>query len=190
MELSHASDDSGRPYYRERWERLPGDEHGTGFRLAMRRTGGAVDALVVAVGDHFNYAVGRRFKSDDQGRSITGWHPRCKSLVELVDEAIASGDWGVAVSYLTTDDGHGTILSGWRVDLSIRPWNRGRTLFDILLASGLASGACRGGVVPEALVRASRRTHYRGGNQDGPYAWEASSWARITGKFSSALSGT
>ncbi|KAL7549007.1 hypothetical protein ACHAWF_012273 [Thalassiosira exigua] len=171
MEQSHAPDDSGRPYYRERWERLSGDCDSMGFRLAMRRMGGSVDAAVVAVGDHFNYAVGRRFKSDDEGRSIRGRYPRCKSLVELVDAAVESGDRDAAMSYLTTDGGHGTISSEWRVDLSLRPWNRGRTLFEILLPSGVASGDGHSGQAFPASVRASQRMPNGGGKRDDPYVW-------------------
>ena len=128
-ELSHATDSFGQCYYSEQWERIESDYFGKGLRLAMRTKDGEYDAIIVAVGDHFNYIKSRQFTGNETS------YPHANNLVELVDSAIECGDRSTAISYLTLDGGHGTISSGWRVDCSIRPWNHGRRLFECISSS-------------------------------------------------------
>lgn len=128
IEWSYATDYNGQSYYQERWKRLPGDEQGNGFRLAMRKkitNDSQTDGIIVAVGDHFNYMIGRDLSSGDTKR-----YSNTKSLVELVDAAIANGDRNTAISYLSLKGGHGTISSGWVVDCSIQSWAHGKRLID------------------------------------------------------------
>ncbi|KAL3776352.1 hypothetical protein HJC23_010620 [Cyclotella cryptica] len=135
-EWSYATDENGQCYYSERWERLPCDDFGNGLRLAMRRRLRAsddknihVDAILVAVGDHFNYIIGR------EPLQYAKKYPNANTLVEIVDTAIACGDRDTAISYLSLDGGHGTISSGWVVDCSIQSWRHGTRVFDCIAQS-------------------------------------------------------
>ena len=83
------------------------------------------DGIIVAVGDHFNYMIGRDLSSGDTKR-----YSNTNNLVELVDAAIANGDRNTAISYLSLKGGHGTISSGWVVDCSIQSWVHGKRLID------------------------------------------------------------
>ena len=133
-EWSYATDDNGQCYYWERWERINGDEFGQGLRLAMRRKKKRVssghdedvDAIIVAVGDHFNYIVGRQLL-EAQTR-----YPDANNTVELVDLSLQNGDRETAISYLSLAGGHGTISSGWKVDCALQPWQHGKSVFDCL----------------------------------------------------------
>ena len=127
-EWSFATDEHKQSYYYERWERIKGDEAGKGFRLAMRRkmkNGEAADGIMVVVGDHFNYILGRNLN----GREVR-CPPNANNLVELVDAALENNDRETAISYLTLDGGHGTVSSGWKIDCAIQPWNHSINLFD------------------------------------------------------------
>ncbi|KAL7506066.1 hypothetical protein ACHAXN_003413 [Cyclotella atomus] len=133
IEWSYATDYYAQSYYHERWERLPGDEHGAGLRLAMRKriirtdySSPHSDGIIVAVGDHFNYIIGRNLAGSVQR------YPNASNLVELVDSAIANRDRSTAISYLTLHGGHGTISSGWIVDCAIQPWKHGKRLISCL----------------------------------------------------------
>lgn len=134
IEWSYATDYNSQSYYHERWERLPGDEHGTGLRLAMRKRivryndngSSHLDGIIVAVGDHFNYMIGRDLAGCERR------YPNASNLVELVDSAIANRDRSTAISHLSLHGGHGTISSGWIVDCAIQPWKHGKRLIDCL----------------------------------------------------------
>ena len=128
-EWSYSTDENGQCYYWEKWERISGDEFGKGLRLAMRRRKSIsgnkddVDAIIVAVGDHFNYI---------EGRKCLDLHTRyadASNTVELVDLALQNGDRETAISYLSLTGGHGTISSGWKVDCALEPWFHGKNLF-------------------------------------------------------------
>ena len=128
-EWSFSTDNNGQSYYKETWERIAGDDFGRGFRLAMRRKEkvGNRDAILVAVGDHFNFIVGRQSSTDLHKR-----YANARNTVELVDSAIRNGDRDTAMSYLSLAGGHGTISSGWRVDCAIQPWQHGKRVFNCL----------------------------------------------------------
>ena len=131
-EWSYATDENGQSYYWEKWERITGDELGQGLRLAMRKKKqvpsreGCDDAILVAVGDHFNYIVGRQFLD------LHTRYGDASNTVELVDLAIQNGDRDTAISYLSLAGGHGTISSGWKIDCALQPWQHGKSVFDCL----------------------------------------------------------
>ncbi|KAG7337316.1 hypothetical protein IV203_030139 [Nitzschia inconspicua] len=148
-ELAYAKDDWGQHYYFERWERYPRGIDDEGGRLAIRlassrkrkSTDGTdstdahsrpcdqpKDGILVLVGDHFNYITSRAFSGKE-----TAYPPSTvSSLVQLVDEAVAQGDLDTARSYLSVEAGHGTVSSGWKLDCTIPPWNKGRTLSETM----------------------------------------------------------
>jgi len=125
IESSFATDEYKQSYYTERWERRKGDDDGNGFRLALRKKkvhGDDSDGIIVVVGDHFNYILGRQ---------LFEYERTFDSLVELVDAAIENNDRDTAIMYLNRlDGGHGTISSNWEIDCSIQPWNHGKNVFE------------------------------------------------------------
>lgn len=128
-ETSYATDENGQSYYFELWERIPSDE--PGFRLAIRKRANAsgfdeADGIIVALGDHFNYILGRQFTGGERT------YPSASSTVELVDMALDSGDRESAISYLTINGGHGRISTGWKIDCSVHPWLLGNNVFRCL----------------------------------------------------------
>lgn len=130
-EWSYATDENGQCYYWEKWERIAGDEGGRGLRLAMRKkNGGDNDAILVAVGDHFNYIVGRPFLALQHTR-----YRDAGNTVALVDLAIQQGDRETAISHLSLAGGHGTISSGWRIDCALQPWQHGKNVFECLIGN-------------------------------------------------------
>ncbi|KAL7456324.1 hypothetical protein ACHAWC_007841 [Mediolabrus comicus] len=128
-EWSYSTDENGQCYYWEKWERISGDEFGKGLRLAMRRRKSISgnkndgDAIIVAVGDHFNYIEGRKFLD------LHTRYADVSNTVDLVDLALQNGDRETAISYLSLMGGHGTISSGWKVDCALQPWQHGKNLF-------------------------------------------------------------
>jgi len=129
-EWSYAIDKHAQSYYFETWQRLKGDENGKGLCLAMTKKkgghddGDGNDGILVVVGDHFNYILGRHWTGVELA------YPDANNLVELVDSSIGNGDRETAISYLSLDGGHGTISSGWKIDCSTQSWNHGRNVFD------------------------------------------------------------
>mmetsp|Transcript_17436 Transcript_17436/g.37667 ORF Transcript_17436/g.37667 Transcript_17436/m.37667 type:complete len:434 (-) Transcript_17436:2550-3851(-) len=127
-EWSYSTDENAQSYYFETWQRIEGDENGEGLRLAMRKKNNGqdddTDGILVVVGDHFNYILGRQLSGHEKA------YPDATNLVELVDSAIENGDRESAISYLSLDGGHGTISSGWTIDCSIQSWNHGMRVFD------------------------------------------------------------
>ena len=135
LELSVADDEGGAPYYFERWSRYPGGSEDAGAprgSLSLRACQGASeaahspprDALIVVVGDHFNYVVARPVPWEvlpKYGRSLT----------EVVDTAIARGERGVAEACVLLEAGHGRVHPGWTVDASLQPWRVGKPLADV-----------------------------------------------------------
>ena len=85
-----------------------------------------VDAMLAAVGDHFNYIVGRQFLD------VHTRYRDASNTVELVDLALQNGDRDTAISYLSLAGGHGTISSGWKIDCALQPWQHGKSVFDCL----------------------------------------------------------
>ena len=130
-EWSYATDENGQCYYWEKWERISGDELGQGLRLAMRKKKKQLssDAILVAVGDHFNYIVGR------ESLDLHTRYRDASNTVELVDLALQNGDRDTAISHLSLAGGHGTISSGWKIDCALQPWHHGKSVFDCLLCN-------------------------------------------------------
>ena len=160
LELSWANDDGGAPYYFERWTRYEGGTPGEASRdtIALRAHAAPAaaagtstsqsahrpprDALVVVVGDHFNYVVERPI----------GWEALAKyggSLVGVVDAAISSGERAVAEACVLLEAGHGRVSAGWRVDASLQPWRIGKPLSDVFGGEGGGGGS--GPSLAEAL---------------------------------------
>jgi hypothetical protein len=120
-EYSFATDEIGQHYYFEQWE-LRGVENEP--RLALRKSAGqGRDGIIVLVGNHFNYVLARTLRGgeDDYGQ---------KSLVAIVDAAVAAGDLETARSYLSIEGGHGTVSSQWKLDCAIPPWQEGTKLWE------------------------------------------------------------
>ncbi|VEU37952.1 unnamed protein product [Pseudo-nitzschia multistriata] len=134
-EFSYATDNNGQHYYFEQWDRLPNGNPAP--RLALRvspsekrkssteQSEGSLckqqDGVFVLVGDHFNYVMGRKLSGEKRPYEVA-------SLVDLVDDAVASGDLATARSHLGIEGGHGTVSSGWKLDCTIPHWNGGKTL--------------------------------------------------------------
>eukprot|EP00986_Skeletonema_menzelii_P006566 scaffold2497_cov117-Skeletonema_menzelii.AAC.1 len=87
------------------------------------------DAILVAVGDHFNYIVGR------ESLDLHTRYRDASNTVELVDLALQNGDRDTAISHLSLAGGHGTISSGWKIDCALQPWHHGKSVFDCLLCN-------------------------------------------------------
>jgi hypothetical protein len=144
LELSYASDDSGAPYYWERWTRYEGGACGGGgggqvpATVALRAslvaqeevaqgahataaTLVARDALLVVAGDHFNYVVQRPVPWERLA-------PLGGSCAAVVDAAITQGDRALAEACVLLEAGHGRVSSGWVVDASLQPWRIGQPL--------------------------------------------------------------
>jgi hypothetical protein len=145
-EWAYAKDNRAQHYYFERWERYSKGSDTLGCRLALRlacnrkrksttadptNTSDQApkhqphDAIFVLVGDHFNYVTSRTFSGKEKA------YPTASSLVQLVDAAVAEGDLETARSYLSIEAGHGTVSSGWTLDCTIPPWNKGRSLHEV-----------------------------------------------------------
>jgi len=115
-----------------------GRDDGNLFRLALRKKkdhGDDSDGIIVAIGNHFNYILGRQLFGYERT------YPNANSLVELVDTAIEHNDGDTAIQYLSRlDGGHGTISSNWEIDCSIQPWNHGSNVFEHI---GVGNGRVR-----------------------------------------------
>mmetsp|Transcript_593 Transcript_593/g.1425 ORF Transcript_593/g.1425 Transcript_593/m.1425 type:complete len:374 (-) Transcript_593:11-1132(-) len=134
-EFGYATDENGQHYYFEQWDRRKNGMPEP--RLALRvspsekrksstaEKEGSVcqkqDGVLVLVGDHFNYAMSRKFSGKERSFEAT-------SLVDLVDEAVANGDLATARSYLSIEGGHGLISKGWTLDCAIPHWNEGKDI--------------------------------------------------------------
>jgi len=128
-EWSFARDEHGQSYYMEMWRRLTQPHVAQSApRLALRATASARDALVVIVGDHFNYLLDRIVTPNEAAAA----RRLGSSLVQVVDAALDANERQVAEAYLSMQAGHGCISSGWRIDASLQPWHEGATLFEIL----------------------------------------------------------
>ena len=137
QELSYAFDDDGEPYYFERWRRYPGGSEASGVPLALRASVTPSeaahtpprDAIVVIVGDHFNYVVARPLP----------WStllPYGQTTASVVDAAIESGQREVAEAVVLLEAGHGRISSGWCVDAALQPWRIGQPLSQVFGGEG------------------------------------------------------
>jgi hypothetical protein len=121
-EHAYATDNHGQHYYFEQWERIGGTSNLP--RLALRKASTeSRDGILVAIGDHFNYVLERKFVGSEKE------YPQETSLVDLVDAAVSAGDLETARSYLSIEGGHGRVSSGWRLDCSISPWDEGTALW-------------------------------------------------------------
>jgi hypothetical protein len=142
-EYAYATDDNGQHYYFEQWDRL---EQGiTEPRLALRISPSEKrklsqdeteapshkechlqdDGIFVLSGDHFNYLMSRKLS----GKECS--YNKATSLVDLVDDAIKSGDLETARSYLSIEGGHGLVSNGWKLDCAIPHWNEGKDIASI-----------------------------------------------------------
>jgi hypothetical protein len=119
-EWAYAIDDTGQHYYCERWERLA-NASADGPVVALRKAQGR-DGVIVIVGDHFNYCLGRQDAVDKTPDSAG-------SLIGLVDAAVEQGDLETARSWLSIQGGHGSISTGWVVDAAIEFWTEGAPIW-------------------------------------------------------------
>jgi len=118
MERAYATDPAGQHYYGERWE---GRSQGRGDPVVALRTTQGRDGILVIVKDHFNYCRERQMPDGmDSGDA--------KSLVELVDTAVAKNDLETARVWLSMEGGHGRISNGWILDSAIEFWKEGTAL--------------------------------------------------------------
>ena len=138
-EYSYATDEFGQHYYFEQWERR-GSPTDNSPRLAFRKaSGNGRDGIIVVVGDHFNYVLERQLPED-----VNDYDQ--KSLVDVVDAAVAAGDLDTARSYLSIQGGHGTISSQWTIDSAIPPWNEGTKLWnpnELMVVEGDSIDTCQ-----------------------------------------------
>jgi hypothetical protein len=129
-EWAYATNYHGQHYYCEYWERLPqgGGGMDSGPVVALRRLkdgSSSRDGVVVIVGDHFSYCLGRRDES-----SLFQKHFNSSSLVEAVDAAVAQNDLELARRWLSIEAGHGRISTGWKIDAAINYWVQGQSLWN------------------------------------------------------------
>ena len=127
-----ADDDEGRPYYHERWQRHESGASRPTLALRLNAAGRHVtaqasDAILVVVGDHFAYVASRPVETAKMASFG-------KTLVEVVDEAIAQGNRALAEACMLLEAGHGRISTGWLVDTSLQPWREGQPLEDVFRA--------------------------------------------------------
>jgi hypothetical protein len=155
-EWAFATNDVGHPYYGEVWERLSSSTSSSDTVedsctqqavIALRKTTslkGDVeeDGVLVIVGDHFSYCVGRPLANPVPGNEN---YADCTSLVDLVDRAVEQGDFGTARAWLgRIGGGHGRISSGWIVDLATEFWREGTPFWapDQISVAGGSLDAC------------------------------------------------
>jgi hypothetical protein len=142
-EWAYPTNDIRHHYYGEEWKRLvPSSRSNVGKIelevgvVAFRKRIAAdedEDGVLVIVGDHFNYCVGRPLvrrgtggaaaaRNDDDDAVPYG----ASSLVELVDRAVAGGDLDTARAWLDRiQGGHGRVSAGWTIDCAIEFWKEG-----------------------------------------------------------------
>lgn len=99
--------------YQEIWRRAPSTP---GPLAAFRLTGDPLrrSGLMVVAGDHFLAFIDRRRALED-----------ARSLLDLVETALALGLRDQAEALLSTNICYGRLASGWRVDLANLPWLEG-----------------------------------------------------------------
>jgi len=139
-EWAYAKDNFDQHYYWERWERLQKDGNGNGFVLALRKERNENDdrdGIIVVVGDHFNYILGR----DMSGKEKKTFDK--SSTVDLVDAAIDAGDRTTAETYLSIDAGHGLISKGWEIDCALQHWKEGSKFFADASIQGSDIDSCK-----------------------------------------------
>ncbi|GAB5368677.1 hypothetical protein AAMO2058_001340100 [Amorphochlora amoebiformis] len=85
-EFSVAKDNHQQAVYMERWHRYP---QGKGPFLAMRRTDGKVESMLIVVGNHFAYARDRKHPLPDFTECVNGVYEKVKKggCANLVDAA-------------------------------------------------------------------------------------------------------
>ena len=157
-EWGYARDAFGQHVYMERWERLPGGA-GPSLALAHVDSTGAVDAVLIVQGDHFNFARDRPAAA----RALADQDPRvgdAAGLQAAVDALVAAGDRLLAERLLSLEGCHGRTRAvgsrlawtvdphhGWlrpprparlaladpaargQVDRALQPWREGKQLF-------------------------------------------------------------
>jgi hypothetical protein len=165
-EWAYATNDVGHPYYGEVWERLSSNTPSSNSVedpstqqavIALRKralsdrrgpTGQGADSkceddgVLVIVGDHFSYCVGRPLDDPVPGNEN---YADCTSLVDLVDRAVDRGDFGTARAWLARiGGGHGRISSGWIVDLATEFWKEGTPFWapDQIVVAGVSLDSC------------------------------------------------
>jgi hypothetical protein len=148
-EWAFATDERGQSYYLEQWQRLPGGDASPMLALRKKKQDQPAerDGILLIVGDHFSYILGRDLSSIsmDRQRQLGQDH---SSLVGIVDAAVDRNDVATAMAYLSLQAGHGRIANGWIIDCAIEPWREGTPLWtqeDSLSVVGnadLTSGCC------------------------------------------------
>ena len=119
-EWAFATDNRGQHYYCEQWERVSGGDQTQ--VLALRKAAPkTTDGMILVIGDHFNYIIGRDVADVDLASKQSS-HP---SLVSLVDDALDNDNLDKARAYLSTQGGHGRVSNGWLIDCAIEPWKEG-----------------------------------------------------------------
>lgn len=144
-EWAYATDPAGQHYYCERWESWEKDEMTKRTKpvVALRRTNGTDDGVILIVGDHFNYclATGKRNAIEQKSEQKYGG----SSLVGRVDAALDKNDLLTARELLGRfQGGHGRVSEGWKIDLAIEFWKEGSSLWTSqdISVSGDSVGDC------------------------------------------------
>ncbi len=129
-EWAYACDDHKQHYYCEYWQRL--DDIKTDRPVIALQTADH-QALIVVVGDHFNYVVNRHRSelAKEQG-----------SLVEEVDRLVEANDLENARKWLSIQGGHGRITTDndWKLDHCIELWKENTPLWRAETVHLTASG--------------------------------------------------
>ncbi|CAB9515999.1 expressed unknown protein [Seminavis robusta] len=140
-EWTFATDERGQHYYCEQWDRLADGAAASMVALRRKKRNGKDDqrdGIILIVGDHFNYILGRDLSaiSVEKQQEYT---QNCSSLVAIVDAALHQDDLDAARAFLSIQGGHGRISKGWNIDCAIEPWKEGTALWtqaDKLLLTG------------------------------------------------------
>jgi len=161
-EWSYATDQQGQSYYTETWERAPTplitiiNTSSLLLVVALRiapddrgQNDDIWDGMIVAIGDHFNYAIDRRPRQRSNNISSTTINYATKwgyfdssstnpptNFVDWIDFELKNGKRDNVISHLLSiDAGHGRIKLDfknnihWKIDCAIQPWKHNTCLF-------------------------------------------------------------
>jgi hypothetical protein len=146
-EWSYATDFRNQSYYTETWKRIVNsstkndDEKKVVVSLRIseedRHKADISDGIIVAIGDHFNYAIDRRprKKIHDYFDLMVEKEQKPANFVDYIDFVLQTEDRDKLISRLTSiDAGHGRIISSsqqnqWMIDCALQPWKHSSNLF-------------------------------------------------------------
>ena len=130
LELSYANDESGKPYYHEKWSRLGSGSGEMSYTALRAQQSSERDAFVIIVNDHFAYVRGRPIDTAELSSFIE--KSKCgRRLFDVVDEALARGDRDLAERCVLLEAGYGRVSNGWLVDASLQPWRIGKNMSNV-----------------------------------------------------------